>query len=124
MFGTKRRRITLLLCCVLLAGLVVVGVIQFQQSVDAHNETQSPRHTHSETIQRKWGYCGSFSSVAWRSGGWWHRETCWGFMWEHVRYQTHGVNPPPPPMTCKCTPNGPNACPCDRCYEYNCNYQN
>ena len=124
MFGKKGRGIAFALAVVFVTALLIGGIVQIQRSADAHNENQSPRHTHSETIERWWGYCGSFSSVARYHNGWWYRKTCWIYMYEEVRYQTHGVDPPPPPMTCKCTPNGPDYCPCDRCYEYNCNYQN
>lgn len=124
MFAGKGRGVTFLLCCVLVSGMMIGVFFQLQQSVNAHNENASPRHQHTETIERWWGYCGKFTSVARYSNGWWYRKTCWIFMYEEVRYQTHGVDPPPPPMSCQCVPNGPTYCPCDVCYERNCNYKN
>ena len=115
-------------------SLVVVGILVvaggvyiflIPTTIEAHNENDSPRHTHFETLARKWGFCGYPGSILfWSSGGWSYSEYCTVVYYSKARWQTHGVNPPPETPKCRCYPPGPDGCPCSRCYEQNCNYQN
>lgn len=105
--------------------VVAVGVYTFliPTTIEADNENEPPQHTHTVTVQTKVGYCGGPTITFWYENGilWW--EYCTFFVYKKGYFETHGVYEPPS-MSCQCTPNGPDNCPCNSCYEQNCNYQN
>ena len=107
---------------VLVVGWGMIAVFQVDDAV-ADNENEPPQHTHTVTVQTKVGYCGGPTIVFWYENGnlWW--EYCTFLIYKKGYFETHGVYEPPS-MSCKCTPHGPDYCPCSFCYEQNCNYKN
>ena len=123
MFATKGQlQVALFVVGVLVVGLGLYAAFQVDDA-EAHNENSPPEHTHTVLVQTKVGYCGSFSMTFWYENGNLWVEYCSIVIYRKAYFETHGVYEPPD-ISCKCTPHGPDYCPCSHCYEHNCNYKN
>ena len=113
--------LTLNLKC-LIACLFIVGLCFLSSIVLGHNENQAPVHAHT-TYSSGFSACvypAPIFQVSLKTGCVTVGYEIPGFF-ETWTTCTHGE---PEKPRCRCIPWGPNYCPCNYCYEYNCNYVN